>query len=79
MMLNTALILLAAVNCHGPKELWAGKTDTGRSIRLEAVVNATPEEVFKVFTTEQGIQRILAPKLTIDPRVGGRYEVGFAP
>jgi uncharacterized protein YndB with AHSA1/START domain len=74
-----ALIAAASLAAADSTDLWNGKVDTGRSIQLEAIINASPEELFRVWSTEEGMRRILAPKLVIDPRLGGRYELSFAP
>jgi uncharacterized protein YndB with AHSA1/START domain len=57
----------------------AGKVDTGRTIQLEATVDAPPQAVFALWTSEEGVRRFLAPKAVIEPREGGRYEVVFVP
>lgn len=53
--------------------------DTGRTILLEATVDASPEEVFRLWTTEDGIRKFFAPKAVIEPRLGGRFEMIFDP
>jgi len=37
------------------------------------------EDLMAGKTTEAGIQSFFAPRAVIDPRVGGRYEIAFAP
>lgn len=59
--------------------LMAGKVDTGRSIVLEATVDAPIEEVFRLWTTAAEIPKFFAPKAVIEPRLGGRYEMIFDP
>jgi uncharacterized protein YndB with AHSA1/START domain len=59
--------------------LMAGKIDTGRSIILEATVDAPVEEIFRLWTTADEIPKFFAPKAVIEPRLGGRYEMIFDP
>lgn len=74
----SAAVLLPRVGNAG-EDLMAGKVDTGRTISLEATVDAPASIVFALWTTEAGIQSFFAPKAVIDPRVGGRYEIAFIP
>lgn len=75
----SAAVLLLGAAVMADEDLMAGKVDTGRTITLEATVDAPPPAVFALWTTEQGIQSFFAPKAVIDPRVGGRYEIAFFP
>ena len=59
--------------------LMAGKQKTDRTIFLEAIVDAPPEEVFRLWTSEDGIKKFFAPDARVDARLGGRYEILFAP
>ena len=61
------------------ESLMAGKLDAGRSIVLEATDDASPEEVFRLWTTAAEIPSFFAPKAVIEPRLGGRYEMIFDP
>jgi uncharacterized protein YndB with AHSA1/START domain len=65
------LILLAA--------LMAGKEKTDRTIRYEVIADVTPDEVYRMWTTPEGVRRFFAPAARIDARPGGRYEILFAP
>ena len=60
-------------------DLMEGKIDTGRTIHLELVVSATRGQLFRLWMTEEGLGRFFAPRAKIEPRVGGRYEMIFAP
>jgi uncharacterized protein YndB with AHSA1/START domain len=75
---SSAVLLSSGALLRG-EDLMAGKVDTGRTILLEATVDAPASAVFKLWTTEAGIQSFFAPRAVIDPRVGGRYEIVFAP
>ena len=52
--------------------------DAHRSIQAEVVVEAAVEEVWKAWTTEEGIRSFFAPAANIDLRPGGRYEILFS-
>ena len=59
--------------------LMRGKEKTSRTITLEADVPAPPAEVFRLWTTVEGVKKFFAPAAKIDPQTGGRYTVLFAP
>jgi uncharacterized protein YndB with AHSA1/START domain len=61
------------------EDLMAGRVESGRSIHLEAVLPASRSELFRLWTTEEGVHTFFAPRARIEPRVGGRYEMIFAP
>ena len=67
-----ALMLLAPSTGHG------GSDRTTR-ITLECVVDGAPEEVFALWTSENGVRQFFCPMAHIEPRVGGRYEMIFSP
>ena len=60
-------------------DLLAGKQKTDRTIFLDAIVAAPPAEVFQLWTSAEGIKKFFAPDARIDAKVGGRYQVIFAP
>jgi uncharacterized protein YndB with AHSA1/START domain len=72
-------VSLGAAAVDAPADLMSGKVDTGRTIQLQATVDAPPAAVFVLWTTEEGLQRFLAPKAVVEPRLGGRYEIMFIP
>lgn len=43
------------------------------------MVNATPEEVWRAWTTSEGVKRFFAPDARIDLKIGGAYEILFDP
>jgi uncharacterized protein YndB with AHSA1/START domain len=57
----------------------AGKIDTGRTIRFELVVPCPRSEVYQMWTTPAGLGTFFAPRANVDLRVGGAYEIIFAP
>ena len=59
--------------------LMRGKVKTDHTVFLEAVVAASPAEVYRLWTSEEGIKEFFAPAAHIDTSVGGRYQVIFAP
>jgi uncharacterized protein YndB with AHSA1/START domain len=50
-----------------------------RAISGEVIVDAVPGEVYKAWTTEEGIKSFFAPACNVDLKVGGLYEIFFAP
>lgn len=48
-----------------------------RKIELEAIINASPEEVWNCWITEEGIKSFFAPKCDIEFKIGGKYECYF--
>lgn len=67
-----ALTLSLAVSAS-PKE------KTGRAVIVETVVEASPAEVFGLWTTEDGTRSFFAPDGHVEARPGGRYEMIFNP
>lgn len=65
-------ILLAALSCHH-----AGSNE--REIVAERIVRGTPDELFRRWTTVEGVRQFFAPDAVIDPRKGGEYTIIFAP
>jgi uncharacterized protein YndB with AHSA1/START domain len=68
----------AAAADTGP-DLMAGKVKTDRTVELEVIVDATPAQVFALWSTAEGVRKFFAPAATIDLRSGGAYEIRFAP
>ena len=50
-----------------------------RAIKLEILLNAPVERVWKAWTTTEGIRSFFAPDCDIDLRVLGKYDILFAP
>lgn len=50
-----------------------------RSLRKEAVISATPEDIYQAFTTTEGIKTFFAPDGNVECKPGGPYEIYFAP
>ena len=50
-----------------------------KAIKLEIVLNAPVERVWKAWTTRDGIRSFFAPDCDIDLRVLGKYDILFAP
>ena len=57
----------------------AGKVKTERTVRLGTTVDASPAEVYRLWTTADGVKRFFAPDARIDARPGGEYTIFFAP
>ena len=50
-----------------------------RVIRLEEIIEAPAAEVWKAWTTVEGLRAFLAPDAVIDVRPGGPWEIHFEP
>jgi len=50
-----------------------------RQIRVAVTVAATPEQVWPLWTTDQGVRSFFAPGSHIELRVDGAYEIFFDP
>lgn len=57
--------------------LMAGKRDTGRAIEFRIVVDGSPDEIFHMWTDSGASTQYFGNGATIDPRVGGTYEIIF--
>ena len=55
----------------------AGKVKTDRTITFQVLVDATPQEVFEMWTTETGANQFFGTDSRIDPKTGGLYEIDF--
>jgi uncharacterized protein YndB with AHSA1/START domain len=53
--------------------------ETRRAIELSVRVNASPEAVFSLWTTAEGVRRFFADEANIRLEVGGPYEIYFNP
>jgi uncharacterized protein YndB with AHSA1/START domain len=59
--------------------LMIGKVKTDHTIFLEATVHAPPSEVFRLWTSSEGVKKFFAPDARIDAQPGGRYQIIFFP
>lgn len=77
----TAAPILSAADKTKPAnpDLMLGKQKTDRTIFLETVVAAPPDEVFRLWTSVDGIKKFFAPEARIEATIGGRYQIIFAP
>jgi uncharacterized protein YndB with AHSA1/START domain len=57
----------------------AGAAAAERAIDLSVEVPAPQEEVWRAWTTREGITSFLAPDAVIDARPGGAFHIHFAP
>lgn len=62
-----------------PPHVPPGKTLTDRKIALKAVVAAPVEEVFRRWTTVEGVESFFGEEAVVEAKVGGKYEVYFLP
>lgn len=70
---------IAATAAAAGADVPAGKQKTDQTISLEVTVEASPAEVYRLWTTSEGVKKFIAPAAEIDPVVGGRYQVAFDP
>jgi len=68
-----AILALAAFAKVMPA--WAAE----RAIDKQVDVPATADEVWSAWTTREGIRSFFAPDASIDPRVGGAFQIHFDP
>jgi uncharacterized protein YndB with AHSA1/START domain len=59
--------------------LMEGKVRTDRTVNLDAIVDAPPAEVYRLWTSADGVRKFFAPEAKIDARIGGRYQIIFFP
>ena len=60
-------------------DLMKGKIKTKHTIELEKIVNAPPPEVFKLWTSADGVKKFFAPDAHIGTRPGDEYTILFFP
>jgi uncharacterized protein YndB with AHSA1/START domain len=60
-------------------DLMKGKIKTKHTIELEKIVNAPPPEVFKLWTSADGVKKFFAPDAHIGMRPGDEYTILFFP
>ena len=79
--MRSRFAMVAAAMCvaAGVGGAATGEPAAERQIRVAVTVAATPEEVWKVWSTDQGVRSFFAPGARIDLRVDGLYEIQFAP
>jgi uncharacterized protein YndB with AHSA1/START domain len=72
---------LRAIENSAPNvaSLMAGKMKTDHTILLECTIHAPPSEVFRLWTSVDGVKKFFAPDARIDAVPGGRYEIIFFP
>jgi uncharacterized protein YndB with AHSA1/START domain len=75
--LLAGLLLASPLAAAEPAPPAASPVDPERAIHLAADVPGPVAEVWKMWTTEAGIQTYLAQAARVDPRPGGAYEVYF--
>ncbi len=51
----------------------------GKVLRHEGIVHATLAEVWRAFTTSEGLRSFAAPVAQIDLRIGGEWEASYNP
>jgi uncharacterized protein YndB with AHSA1/START domain len=72
----TRICCLALVlSCLGP--VAQARADEERALVLERVIDATPAEVWRMFTTEEGAETWMAAVVEVDLRIGGAIRTNY--
>jgi uncharacterized protein YndB with AHSA1/START domain len=82
-----AALLSSWANAQEPKTgnrlttetLMTGKVETDRVLRIKKTIQAPANEIFRLWTTTEGVKQFLAPGARIDARLGGEYTIIFFP
>jgi uncharacterized protein YndB with AHSA1/START domain len=56
-----------------------GKKKTGKQIHAEVVVKASPETIFELWTSNEGVKKFFGLDAEIENKSGGKYFVYFDP
>lgn len=67
------LLMLALMTFPALASAQAGS----RILRTEAVINATPEELWKAYTTKEGLETWMVPLAEVDLRIGGTIRTNY--
>lgn len=77
------ILLIQLLNCLAlslsAEDLMAGKTKTDRTIHLDAIVDASPAEVYGLWSSPEGVKKFFAPEAEIGKTPGEPYTIIFAP
>jgi uncharacterized protein YndB with AHSA1/START domain len=77
--MKNPLAFSLALACSGFNPALAADAGPERAILKEAVVAAPIEEVWKAWTTSEGIATFFAPEAVVEPRSGGAFFVHMNP
>lgn len=72
-VLTGLIVLLAAAT-----QVQTARAQTDRAIQKSAVIDAPPSEVWKAWTTAEGLQSFMCQKASVELKLGGRYEIFFS-
>jgi hypothetical protein len=81
MKINPIILLVSTLACIeqassqdestiGPA-LMKGKVKTDRTVNLDTIVDASPADVYRLWTSADGVKKFFAPEARIDPKIGG--------
>jgi uncharacterized protein YndB with AHSA1/START domain len=73
-----AVVLPLALNIFADS-LLSEKKKTGKQIHAEIVVKASPQIVFELWTTTEGVKKFFGLDAEIENKLGGKYFVYFDP
>jgi|GEM_PF-1667039 len=78
-LLFIATTAFAQTNSIQTDRLFDGKQKTNHTISIDAVVDATPQAVYRLWTTEAGVKKFFAPDAHIGATEGSEYTIIFSP
>ena len=79
MLLVLMLVVICASGVTGSDDENEEKIVMMRQIVLETTVGATLDDVWRVWTTTEGVTSFFAPQANVKLEVGGLFELYFAP
>jgi uncharacterized protein YndB with AHSA1/START domain len=74
---TVALVTVVAASRLASPAMAVESRDTGKVLRIEITVPAPRAEVWKVFSTSEGLSTWLAPNSNVDLKPGGEWMVHF--
>ncbi len=78
-MAITILGVMALSSAHAEPVTEHLVVDGQRVLQVTAEIAASPEEVWRIWTTPEGFKDVFDKTLTIELKPGGRYEIEWAP
>ena len=72
-----AIFLGTSIVVADSESSYEGKFHTGRSISFQVQVQGTPDQIFRLWVSPDGIKSFMGSGSNVDPKVGGLYEIDF--
>ncbi|HSS21533.1 MAG TPA: SRPBCC domain-containing protein [Pyrinomonadaceae bacterium] len=70
---------LAQTNSRSANDLFEGRQKTNHTVSVDAVIDATPQAVYRLWTTADGVKKFFAPAARIGATAGAEYTIVFSP